>query len=283
VWFSPDGRFIVDSSWRGDFLVRDSVSGETAWTSDVSAYGVTPRRDRAEWAFFTADGVALQRWPFWDHSLVTYAPPPGAPPDAKPPVISEIVLADESDRVVVALGGAVEMWLLDSASRQCVRTARWETAISGTGDAVAWHPSGQFVAYAGAGVASILTHDSYPYGTRRSRTRATWSSQPTDRSSPWATGARAPSSRSTCSRSRCRVAASEDGTRNRDTPPALVGSLPAFRAARSIGSLFTSAGTVKLTVPADVQARDPTAVSGGSESRSGDGSRPLTPVIIERS
>lgn len=157
ICFSPDGEFVIDSSWRGDFLVRDASSGELQWKSDLQAWSVTPRRDRKLWAFTTETGIGLQRWPFWENDPVVYDFP-GA--DRRGPFA--FALADESERVVVAGSGAVEVWTLEASRGDATVTASWPTAASGTGEAVAWHPSESFVAHAGARAASILTADLTP-------------------------------------------------------------------------------------------------------------------------
>jgi hypothetical protein len=131
IRFSPDGEFIVDSSWRGDFVVRDSRRGELAWKSDLPARGAMPRRDRTVWVFATDKGIGLQRWPFWDSTPVIYAFPHGYAG------LGRFTLADRGDRVVVGTPDAVEVWTLDASREAAVVTANWPAAISGTGAAVA--------------------------------------------------------------------------------------------------------------------------------------------------
>jgi WD40 repeat protein len=156
IRFSPGSDFIIDSSWRGDFVVRDSQSGGLVWKSDFPARGVAPRRDRTVWLFATDDGIGLQRWPFWDSTPVIYAFPP------EYSRVARFALADSSDRVVVGTPRAVEIWMLDASLEAAVVTASWRTAISGTADAVAWHPTEAFVAHAGGRAASVLSADLVP-------------------------------------------------------------------------------------------------------------------------
>jgi outer membrane protein assembly factor BamB len=164
VRFSFDANFIVDSSWRGDFLVRDSNTGEVVWKSKIPGQRVTCRRDRMVWCFATDEGLGVQRWPFWDTSPTVYP----YPDDRSG--FGSFALADSGDRVAVATPGAVEVWALEAFTGRAVVAASWPTAISGTGDAVAWHPSGTLIAHAGARSASILTaelapiwHEPFPF------------------------------------------------------------------------------------------------------------------------
>jgi hypothetical protein len=133
------------------FATRDAV-----WKSDIPARGAVPRRDRTLWVFATDKGVGLQRWPFWDSTPLICAFP------HEYAGLARFALADSSDRVVVGTAGAVEVWALDASRDAAVVTASWPTAISGTGAAVAWHPTESFVAHAGGRAAWILTADLAP-------------------------------------------------------------------------------------------------------------------------
>jgi WD40 repeat protein len=164
IRFSFDGKYVVDSSWNKDFLVRDSATGDVVWTSDIPARRVTSGRDRMLWCFASEAGIGVQRWPLWAHDAVVFS----YPEDRS--WLTSLALTDSGDRVVVATSDAVEIWALDRPTGSAVVTASWPTARSGTGSAVSWHPSGELVAHAGGTFASILTaelepvwHEQFPY------------------------------------------------------------------------------------------------------------------------
>lgn len=154
VLFSPDGAFLVDTSWKGDLLIRDATTGETRLHERHRSVGklcATP--DRRLWAYIRSRSpdrvdLCLRRWPFDEHEPTVYRPPAAA---------TSLALSPDGSQLIAAAYQSVEILELpDRAGAPVGVVATWPTAISGTGDHVAWSADGESVAYAGGRSAVVF-------------------------------------------------------------------------------------------------------------------------------
>lgn len=146
VRFSGDGEALVDGSWNGDLLVRDATTGAILHHERGPGIGAIESVDGGDtWVYDTGGALHVRRWPFERNDAEIHAYAGHKLWDLAP---------YDSERVAVGTTGSVELWQL--AGRRPKVLARWPTAISGTGEHVAWSPDGRFLAHAGAHYATVL-------------------------------------------------------------------------------------------------------------------------------
>jgi hypothetical protein len=141
--------------------VRDALSGEIMWeeledNGMVTSLAVT--RDRKLWSYVRTtlderiphDRVLVRSWPFdqSEPTLVTEA--------AR---ISALALDDTGELLALRRWPSIEIWTLGrrpAGSAAPVHTLDWQ-AVSGTGEALDWHPQSTFLALSGADRATVFT------------------------------------------------------------------------------------------------------------------------------
>jgi WD40 repeat protein len=159
VRFSPGGAFLVDGSWAGDLLVRDARTGEVVvheHVGQVSTLHCT--RDRTRW-IYTAHGVGLvtRSWPFSDNEAVPIfrsKTPLGAGWGA--------TLSDDGRLVARSIDRTIETWRIDVNGGPPEQIGGCDVPISGTANALSWHPTKDMLAYAASGVVLLLTSEARP-------------------------------------------------------------------------------------------------------------------------
>jgi WD40 repeat protein len=152
--FSPCGEYLVDGSWAGVLLVREALSGDVVYREEahdtmVSHLACTVDRQRwidSQWRRGKGQAVIRVRsWPFSEEQTEIR----GGDSDA--------VAMDPSGTRVAVLDRSLQLWDVEGQPTRLGETT--ELPISGTGWGLAWSPSGETIALAGAGKAHLLTSD----------------------------------------------------------------------------------------------------------------------------
>jgi hypothetical protein len=161
AYFAPDGRAIVDGSWRGHLLVRDAFTGEVLWEELEVDEGVTPfvtTGDRALWAYVRVpreagsghDRVCVRSWPFGEGEATVVL---------EKEHVGALAVDDRGELLALTDWPSLEVWRLPKhpeGAASLLHALDWP-ASSGTGEALDWHPGSDVLAYAGAGGAAVLT------------------------------------------------------------------------------------------------------------------------------
>lgn len=157
--FSPCGRYVVDGSWRGVLLVRDALTGEAVYKEEdkhTMVQHLACTSDRQRWVQsvrrYPPDDdvvVTLRSWPFSEDRFDFQG-------DA-----CEALALDPSGAYLAVLGRQLQVWEVGGSvgGRPRLLGETRALPISGTGRALAWAPSSDLVALAGAGATRLFSRE----------------------------------------------------------------------------------------------------------------------------
>jgi hypothetical protein len=158
IQYSACGEFIVDGSWAGQLFVRRASSGQIEFSADFPGEMITRvHRDASgqTWVLAhspispseTARYFSIWRWPFGRQDFTCLA--------ARLPFARGSALAPDATRLAVVHGTSrqTELAVFDMADCSCSASCTFE--CGGTGSALAWSPSAEFLGSIRNGNATI--------------------------------------------------------------------------------------------------------------------------------
>jgi WD40 repeat protein len=162
VLFSPCGEYLVDGTWSGALVVREALTGTVVHREEdegrsIGALDCT--RDRLRWAYnvwrhapHKDVWLTIRSWPFTAGRSETRFQA-----TAREARSIHALALDPSGASLAVTGHGLQLWGVSTDEPELLRKAP-VLPVSGTGRAVAWSPSGEMLALAGAGETRLFTN-----------------------------------------------------------------------------------------------------------------------------